>query len=115
MAPPVEHGSVRAGALRHRVTLEVPTGVADATGDPVPGWTVAAVVWAAVVPLSGQERLAAQQVVADVSHQVTLRYRADVTPHMRIRLGSRLFNILAVINPEERNRTLELLALEVLA
>ena len=47
-----------------------------------------------------------------VTHRVTIRHRDGVTPKMRLKFGARILNIRAVINPAERNRTLELLCEE---
>jgi head-tail adaptor len=38
---------------------------------------------------------------------VSLRYRAGVVPAMRLRKGARIFQILAVIDVEERRRWLK--------
>ena len=71
-----------------------------------------ATVWAAIEPLKGSERLRAEQLENPVTHRVSIRHRAGVTPKMRIKFGTRILNIRAVIDPEERNRSLELLCEE---
>jgi len=102
------------GKLRHRVTIQKVTVTQDAdTGEVSETWSTLGQVWAEVAPLSGRELFAAQQVEAQVSHQVTTRYRGDVTPNMRISHNSRTLNIESVINPGERNRELQLLCTEV--
>ena len=47
-----------------------------------------------------------------MTHRVTIRHRDGVTPKMRLKFGTRILNIRAVINAGERNRTLELLCEE---
>ena len=47
-----------------------------------------------------------------MTHRVTIRHRDAVTAKMRLKFGTRILNIRAVVNPSERNRTLELLCEE---
>lgn len=103
---------MRAGELRKRITIEQPSRVADGAGELVPGWTLYGVVWAAVEPLSGSEKIQAQQVNANVNIRVTIRYLAGVIPAMRARFGTRTFQIVSVQNIEERNREMDLLCVE---
>ena len=56
-----------------------------------------------MVALNCRELLLAQQVQADVTHRVMLRYDVWVTPKRRFVWGSRVFHILAVLNPGERH------------
>jgi SPP1 family predicted phage head-tail adaptor len=102
-----------AGALRHRITIERVTETQDSFGGTVTTWPILATMWASVEPLSGREQLLAQQVQAEVTHRVRVRYVAGVTAKMRITFGDRHFEILSVINPEERNRELELMCKEL--
>lgn len=104
---------MRAGRLRHRVTLQQLTQVPDGGGGYTEDWTDVATVWAAVEPLRGQERYEAQQVQATLSHRITIRYRAGVEPSMRVVHDGRVFNVLSVIDPQERHRELQLLVEEV--
>jgi len=84
------------------------------TGEPVETWAEMAggEVWAAIEPLSGREYLAVQQIAADLSHRVVIRYLAGVTPKHRVVHGSRTFDILMARNIEERGRFIELLCRE---
>ncbi|MFQ5783607.1 MAG: phage head closure protein [Alphaproteobacteria bacterium] len=103
---------VRAGALRHRVALQSAVETADGGGGFGVAWSDVATVWAAIEPLKGTERLRAQRLENPVSHKVTIRYRGGVTAAMRLKFGTRIFDIRAVINPRERNQRLELLCEE---
>lgn len=105
---------MRAGRLRHEVTIQQPTLSQDGTGDPVPSWSAFATVWAAVEPASGRERFLDQQRFADTSHVVTLRYLPGLLPTMRVLFGSRVLRILAILNIDERGREHRLLCQEVL-
>lgn len=87
----------------------------DAYGGEVKNWQPVATVWAAVEPLSGREFFAASQVNAEVTGRIRIRYMAGVRPTMRAVLGERVFEILAVIDPQERHEELQLMVKEVLA
>lgn len=103
---------MRGGHLRHSVTLQERTTDQDETGAQIETWADVATVWGAVEPLSGRELFTAQQVKAEVTAQITIRYRSGISATMRIVFEGRLYNILAVIDPEERHRELQLLCSE---
>lgn len=103
------------GKLRHRITLQELVKTDDGYGGIVETWQDVATVWAAIEPLKGTERYQAQQVQSELTHKVTIRYRAGIKPQMRILYGNRVFDIEAVIDVDERHRWLELLCSEVVA
>jgi SPP1 family predicted phage head-tail adaptor len=55
-----------------------------------------------VRPLAGEERLDHDQVSARLTHAVCIRHRAGVSPAMRFRQGSRIYDIVAVLEPGRR-------------
>jgi SPP1 family predicted phage head-tail adaptor len=65
-----------------------------------------------VHPADGFDPLCFQQIAADLSHRVVIRYLAGVTPKHRVVHGSRTFDILMARNIEERGRFIELLCRE---
>jgi SPP1 family predicted phage head-tail adaptor len=65
-------------------------------------------VWGEINPLAGRELELAQAINAEVTHQVTLRYRPGVTVAHRLVYQGRIFNITNVLDVETRHRTLEL-------
>lgn len=104
---------MKPGNLRHRITIQQLTRYDDNAGGYTETWNAVAIVWADVYPLKGQERYDAQQVLASLSHRVTIRYRAGVEPSMRLQYGNRTLNIESTIDPEERHRELILMCSEV--
>lgn len=109
--------SPRAGRLYRRITLQEPVQPdenRDQYGQPIQAWATVADVWANVEPLSGRELWHAQQVQPDVTHRITIRYARGrkVGPEWRAIYNGRTFNFLSVLNLEERNRTLQILAME---
>jgi SPP1 family predicted phage head-tail adaptor len=75
---------MRAGLLRHRITLQRPVGTNDEWGEPSPLWEDVVSVAAAIEPISGREFFSAQQVQADVTTRITIRWRNGIEPAMRI-------------------------------
>ena len=103
---------MRAGMLRHKVVIQQNIPTRDSYGAEVEVWTDYAVVWASIEPARGREFWESQQVNAEVTGKIRIRYLAGVTPMMRVKHGSRIFEIISVINPEERNRELQLMVKE---
>ena len=104
---------MKAARLRHRLTIKQATEAADSYG--AAGsitWADVVTVWGSVEPIRGREYFDAKQVNAETTHRIGLRYRAGVTTKMRIYLGSRIFEVLEVLNPSERNRELQIMAKE---
>lgn len=94
--------SMRPGALRHRLTLEEKNKVDDGGGGFTESWDVVTTLWAAIRPIRGDEQVETGRLAGEVSHLITLRYREGVAPEMRFRLGVRVFDIKAAIDPDER-------------
>ena len=106
---------MKIGKLRHRILIEQAAETREADGSVIDAWSTYATVQASIEPISAREYFAAQSTQADVTHRITLRYLAGVTPKMRVKHGSRLFDILSVINVKERNRELQLMCRENIA
>lgn len=104
---------MRAGRLRHRITIEEKTVTQDAFGEPDATWSTYVKAWARVTPLTGREYMEAQAQSQSVSHEVRMRHRDGVTPEMRMVHGGRVFDIEAVLNEEERDRELILMCREM--
>jgi len=103
---------MRPGQLRHRISIQTNTPTTNDFNEEVEGWSTDATTWASIEPMSGKELVNAQQVVANITHKIIIRFRSGIAPQQRILFGSRIFNIESVINPEERNRELQLLCTE---
>jgi SPP1 family predicted phage head-tail adaptor len=103
---------MQVGKLRKRVQLQQLVRNQDDFGEAVPSYSTYATVWASVEPLQGRELEHAQQINAEVSHRVTIRYNGNVTAEHRVVYGERILEIEAVINPEERNEMLVLMCKE---
>ena len=94
---------MKAGTLRHRVTLQAltETGGPD-TGYRDKSWADVAQLSADITPLSGREYIAAAASQSAVSTRITIRYWPGVTAAMRLKQGDVLYNIEAVL-PDAKN------------
>lgn len=108
---------ILAGKLRHRVTIKKPTRSArDAFGGVGDGEVLVASRWARVSPLRGDERTSAEQSTQVTTHRIKLRYSSELAganSSWWIEYDSRRFDFVSVINVDERNADLEILAREV--
>jgi SPP1 family predicted phage head-tail adaptor len=98
-----------AGRLDKRVELQAPARTRNSLGESVATWATTATVWASIEPLSGRELIAAQQVQSEVSAVVRIRYRAGVTPSMRVKHGTTHYSVVAIVNPHEGSEQLQLM------
>jgi len=107
---------MRAGRLRHRVTIEEVTNTADGAGAITQTWSEVRKVWAAVEPARGAEFYASQTENSEVTGKIVMRYFSGLNPTMRINWASesRIFQIEAIIDPDERHRELQLMVKEVI-
>ena len=104
---------MRAGRLRHRITIQSVGSTYDDYGDLSDSWSTLATVWAGIKPLTGKEENIAEELSGVITHSIVVRYRTGVTANNRIQFGSRVFQIESLRNWDERNIFLELLAKEV--
>lgn len=76
---------MRAGPLRHRVTIQRNLNARSGTGavkDQFEDWLVR--IAAAVEPITGGERWVQAQPVSDITARIRVRYRDGITSKMRV-------------------------------
>lgn len=121
---------MRAGLLRHEITLDQPTNVPDNEGGFTQAWAPLSppTVRAEIRPATAHdlERVVANTVQSQATHVMTLRYHAGVTTQTRVTrgprnadgtlaAGSREFQVTGVQNLDERGLTTLLACREVVA
>ena len=87
---------MQAGRLNRRCTLQSPSQSVDALGQPIPGWTDVATVWADIRMKSGLESIKAGASVSVVQASIRIRYRAGINAGMRVVHNLQVYEILAV-------------------
>ena len=100
---------MRAGELRHRITIEAPMATQNAFGEPIEGWTTVADVWASREDLSGREAFLAMQTMAEVTTRFRMRYRDGVNATMRILSDGSIYRVTSVADPDGTRRSLVIL------
>lgn len=103
---------MRAGKLRHRVTIQQETQTEPGDGTVSREWTPLETVWASVEPLRGRELIEAQQLSGRISHRIRLRGYDGLTRKHRISFDGRTFGIEAVLSRDERGIEQELMCIE---
>ena len=98
--------------LKHQLILQERSTTADAIGGHRRDWVDVATLWAEITPISGRETFAYNQQTNRQRYRITLRYRNDIKPHMRLNdlAGNRIFDIRSVINRQEQGEEIEILA-----
>lgn len=106
---------MQAGRLNSRVTLQRQVAGVDAAGGVSNTYADVRGLWASIEPLLGREQFAAQQIQADISVRVRVRYASDFVATMRLKFVRsydspeqvEYYDIEAVLNVGElRNETL---------
>ncbi len=75
---------MQAGRLNRRCLLQSPSQSVDELGQPIPGWTDVATVWADIRMKSGLESIKAGAPVSVVQASVRIRYRSGVNAGMSL-------------------------------
>jgi len=100
------------GQLKHSITIQEQNDVSDGMGGSTTTWTDLFDTRAAIWPTSSKERLDAMKLELQITHKIRMRYRSGITSKHRIKFGTRTFNIISLINPDERNIMYNILAVE---
>jgi SPP1 family predicted phage head-tail adaptor len=106
------------GGYRHRVAVEAPgTPVPDPDGGYTEGWEPldppdwdCAITRATAADL---ERLSAGTVLSQATHVVKGNYHAGITTETRLTFDGRVFNVLSVVDRDERHEETDLVCGEV--
>lgn len=108
------------GAMRHKITLQRQSRVADGGGGFAVSWVDVDDTMASITAPSGRERFFADKIEQNISHVVTIRFRNDISQKYRIKYARTRDNqttttylaINAILNRDYRERFLELLCTE---
>ncbi|KKK96550.1 hypothetical protein LCGC14_2661640 [marine sediment metagenome] len=103
---------MEAGKLRHKIDIQQFTTTKDSYGEDIKTWASFHKTFAEIRPLRGKEYFDTQQIVPEVDNKIVIRYRSGIAPTMRVVWGSRTYEIRSVINFDERNVMMEMLAVE---
>jgi len=88
---------MQAGRLNRRCVIQQPGTVQDELGQPIPGWTDVATVWANIKVEKGMEHIRANADTAVNKVSIRVRYRTDLTAAMRVQHGTTVYQIKSVL------------------
>lgn len=98
--------------LRHQVALQSRSTVNDGFGQDMNAWTTVGTPFAEIEPAFGTSQQSGEAQTSSITHVLTIRFRPNITARMRVVYGARIFEILSVIDLEERHFWLQLLCEE---
>lgn len=105
---------MRAGELRHRLTLQENQPTRGPANEEVEHWVTLATLWGSVSPVSAREYITQARDQVEITHKVRIRYRAGFkTRAMRFLLDGRALVIQSPpLDTNEVHRELVLLCRE---
>lgn len=104
---------MRAGRLRHQVTIQEKVVVQNDYGEEEITWSDVVTLWASIEPLRGQEFTQYRREGAELTTRIVTRHYPGIVPEMRATEGAHAWDILSVINVDERDRELHLMCREL--
>lgn len=103
---------MRAGKLRHRITIKEPGITYNECNEEVPGYLPFATVWASVEPLKGREYLEAKKDSVEISYLIRIRYIAGLREDMIVAYQDKELDIESILNIDEKNKEIHLMCKE---
>lgn len=108
---------INAGKYRHIVTFQKLKEAQDSYGETSvnvnENWEDAITARVGIFPISGREALTEDIRQSEISHRIVLRYTKGIDSTMRIKFGTRIFEITSPpVNSYERNDELLLFCKE---
>lgn len=101
---------MRAGSMTEIITFEQKSVTRGDAGGEAISWTEFAKVWARAKPATGGLKTAADQPHAETDVAFYIRYRADITPALRLVWNGVPHEIASVFRVEGRKGEVEILA-----
>ena len=98
------------GKLNKRISFLTKGEIENEIGQTVHEEITFKTVWASVEPMRGYEQTVAERKSPETVYHITTRYHKDITSDMVILYGSKRLDITQIINVEERNFCLEIMA-----
>lgn len=106
---------VTIGNLKDRIQLQSAVETQNDFGESINVWTTYDTVWAFIKPFTGREYYHSQQQVGEVEVVITIRYRTGILfSHRVVYINTAKsitdnYEIIGIVNKENKNEWLELL------
>lgn len=98
--------SSKIGNMRERIVFESKTRTTDDMGGSIVSWATHTTVWGNVNEVSGTENYKTLQITAERTTVFTIRYLSTITEQMRINWNSGYYDIVQIINEDNRDKFL---------
>jgi|LakMenE18May11ns_1017448.scaffolds.fasta_scaffold9955048_3 SPP1 family predicted phage head-tail adaptor len=98
---------MKSSTLSERIEIQSATETQDAFGQMGKTWITNQVRWCSINPLNDREQFYAAQIRPETTHRITFRYFENLTHKHRLKKGSRIFDILSILNPNDAGITLQ--------
>ncbi len=98
------------GLFKQRITIQSSIESTDGLGQITQEWQDVHHLWAMIKTVQGREYFAAAATQNENTTRFVVRYTTGISPDMRIQYKDRLYDIESVINDDEANKTLTIVA-----
>lgn len=98
------------GKFKHRITIQSYVETTDALGQIEQSWQDHKKVWSMIKTVQGREYFEAAATQNEDTARFVTRYTTGIEPSMRILYKGRTYDIQSVINDDEANKTLTIVA-----
>lgn len=105
---------ISAGELNDYITIEKEQTTTGDYGEEITEWVEHVSCWANIKNLSGEEYWDAKSVNSEVTAEIKIRYRDDITADMRVSYNGRIFDIESFFDPYEERKEIRLMVKEQL-
>jgi len=92
-----------AGKLDRRITIQQPVETQNSFGEVVVSFTNFAEVWAEVIPVSGNERLTAGQILPEATLKINIRWLSGINEKFRILYENVAYDIQYIAELKRRD------------
>lgn len=103
---------MRAGRLRHVITVQRQSDTKNGYGERVNTWTTLVTTRGSIEPILGREFLSQSGERAEITTKITIRYssgNAGINPYDRISADGETYKIHSILNTQNRDRELVLM------
>lgn len=103
---------MRAGELRHLITIQQATESRTASGAVSKSWSTFTTAYADIKPMDGREYFQVDQETAEARVKFVIRYQAGITTAMRISWDGNFYDIESTLNTGSRDRSIQIIAIQ---
>ncbi len=101
---------IQAGKLRQRAELQEQVETDDGAGGVALAWNRVRDIWCDIRAVSGVQQMESMRRESSISHEITVRYAADIDTSKRLVHDGTAYNLEAVRDPDQIGERLEIIA-----